>query len=82
LRWRVDHPGQTADEAAQELGPRFGQPLTAAYYRQLLHRARRRFAELLIDEVARSLDTSDRAAVLQELADLELLAYCRPALDG
>jgi DNA-directed RNA polymerase specialized sigma24 family protein len=80
LRWRVDHPGQTADEAAAELGPRQGMPLTAVYYRQLLHRARRRFAELLFDEVARSLDTSDRDQVVQELADLELLVYCRPVL--
>src|SRR5207253_4089494 len=44
LRWRVDHPDRTADDAARELGAGLGRPLTAAHYRQLLHRARERFA--------------------------------------
>jgi RNA polymerase sigma-70 factor (ECF subfamily) len=80
LRGRVDHPGRTAEEAARAIGKALHRPLTAAHYRQLLHRARARFAELLMAEVAHSLATSERDKVIQELADLELLTYCRPAL--
>ncbi|MBV8265921.1 MAG: hypothetical protein JO252_06210, partial [Planctomycetaceae bacterium] len=45
--------------------------------RQALHRARERFADLLIDQVANTLGDSD---VEQELIDLGLIDYCRPAL--
>jgi hypothetical protein len=36
---------------------------------------------LLLDEVARSLETADREWLRQELLDLDLLGYCGPALD-
>lgn len=80
LRWRVDHPIQTADVAARQLGIQMGRGLTASNYRQLLHRARERFAELLVREVGRSLGTADAGAVQDELAELELLSYCGPAV--
>jgi RNA polymerase sigma-70 factor (ECF subfamily) len=80
LNWRVEDPGVSAARLAERLGQELGRPFTEVGIRQLLYRARTRFAELLIAEVARSLQTSETAAVEQELADLELLAYCRPAL--
>ncbi len=40
-----------------------------------------KFADFLLQEVARSLQTSERDRLEQELIDLELLAYCRPALE-
>jgi hypothetical protein len=57
-----------------------GKAFTIAGTRQLLHRARKRFAELLLDEVARSLPTSAPDHLEQELIDLNLLHYCRSAL--
>lgn len=81
LRWRVEHPDRPATDGADATASALGRPLTAAAFRQTLHRARERFADLLLVEVAYSLGTTDREMVTRELADLELLAYCRPAVD-
>jgi hypothetical protein len=45
-----------------------------------LHRAREKFAELLIDAVAQSVEPATAEQVEQELGELGLLVYCRPAL--
>jgi RNA polymerase sigma factor (sigma-70 family) len=82
LRWRVEHPDAPAAQLAGQLERQTGRPFTEAGIRQTLHRARVKFAELLVEEVARSLQTSEAGAVEQELADLELLAYCRPKSEG
>jgi len=65
---------------AEGLGALLGKPLSPAAARQALHRARERFAALLIDQVADILGDSDVEQVEQELIDLGLLDYCRPAL--
>jgi hypothetical protein len=49
--------------------------------RQTLRRARDKFADLLLDEVAQTLRQPTVDQLGQELADLELLQYCQPALD-
>jgi RNA polymerase sigma-70 factor (ECF subfamily) len=54
--------------------------LTPEAIRQLLHRARENFADLLVDEVARSLGSADPGKLEQELIELDLLDYCRPSL--
>jgi RNA polymerase sigma-70 factor (ECF subfamily) len=66
---------------ARQLGEQLGRPLTDAGVRQVLHRARDRFADLLLDEVARSLQTAEADRLEQELIDLDLLPYCKPALE-
>jgi RNA polymerase sigma-70 factor (ECF subfamily) len=81
LRWRAEHPGAPAARLANELAARRGQPVTEAGVRQTLHRARARFAGLLLEEVARSLGTEAPDALEQELAELGLMVYCRPALE-
>jgi RNA polymerase sigma-70 factor (ECF subfamily) len=79
LRWRASNPDQQATAMADELTARFGRPFTAAGVRQTLRRARKLYAELLVDEVRRSLGEGASAeAVEQELGDLGLLDYCRP----
>lgn len=78
---RVTHPGADSTQLAAVLSDKLRQPITAALSRQWLHRARERFAELLIEEVARSLGDADRNRVEQELIDLDLLPYCKPALN-
>ena len=82
LRIRVDHPeltsAQIADRLNEELRP--PSPYNEAAVRKALQRARERFADRLIDEVAYSLDSPTLDQLEEELIDLELLSYCRPAL--
>jgi RNA polymerase sigma-70 factor (ECF subfamily) len=80
LRYRADHPDMRSPELAAHLTAELGRPLTAAGVRQTLHRAREKFADLLIDEVTRSLHRPTVEEVEQELIDLGLFDYCRPAL--
>lgn len=80
LRLRADHPELRSPQMAERLAGRLGRPFTAAGVRQALHRARERFAELLLGEVAHSLDNPTAEELEQELAELGLLDYCRPAL--
>jgi RNA polymerase sigma-70 factor (ECF subfamily) len=80
LRWKTEHPELRAAELAEQLGTHSGKVFTIDGVRQLLHRARKRFAELLVDEVARSLETSEVELIAQELIDLDLLCYCQSVL--
>ena len=60
---------------------RRGRPFTAAGVRQTLHRAREKFAGLLLDEITHSLEDPTTEQLEQELVELGLLDYCRPALE-
>jgi DNA-directed RNA polymerase specialized sigma24 family protein len=80
LWYRTQHPDVSSAQMAEELGPALGKKLTAAGVRQAIHRARARFADLLFQEVGRSLPSDDLDHVEQELADLGLLCYCRDEL--
>jgi hypothetical protein len=66
---------------AERLSPVLGKPVTAAAVRQTLHRARERFADALLDEIAQALDDPSAEALEAELIDLSLHDHCRPALD-
>jgi RNA polymerase sigma factor (sigma-70 family) len=78
LRWRATHPDAPMAACADELSARLGKAITAAGVRQTLHRARKRYAELLVEEVARSLGGAPADVVEEELGLLGLLSYCRP----
>lgn len=80
LRFRAERPELRSAQMAEELTARLGKPLTADGVRQTLHRARAQYVELLLDEVARSLPQPTREALEEELAELNLLEFCRPAL--
>jgi RNA polymerase sigma factor (sigma-70 family) len=80
LRFRADHPHLRSPQMAEQLAVQLGRPLTAAGVRQILHRAREKFAEFLLDEVSHSLENPTTEQLHQELAELGLLDYCRPAL--
>ena len=82
LRIRKEYPRLRSPELAALLSARLGKPVSAVGARLLLHRARARFAELLVREVANSLDRPTAAELAEELADLGLLKYCLPALQG
>jgi RNA polymerase sigma-70 factor (ECF subfamily) len=80
LKYRARHTDTSSADMAEVLTKQLGKPLTAANVRQTIHRAREKFGELLIDEVAQSLGTSDLDQVEQELLDLGLHTYCGDAL--
>jgi RNA polymerase sigma-70 factor (ECF subfamily) len=80
LRFRADHPDLPSPQMAQQLQAPLGKPLSPAGIRQLLRRAREKFADLLLERVADSLDRATAEELESELIELNLLAYCQPAL--
>lgn len=80
LRFRAEHPDLASGQMAEQLSAALGKPLTAAGVRQTLHRAREKFAGLLVEDVAQSLEKPTREALEQELLELGLLEYCQPVL--
>jgi RNA polymerase sigma-70 factor (ECF subfamily) len=81
LRFRAAHPSLPSPQMAEQLSTRLGKPLTAAGIRQTLHRAREKFATLLVEEVERSLEQPNSQQLEQELIDLDLMKYCQLALE-
>jgi RNA polymerase sigma-70 factor (ECF subfamily) len=80
LRAKAEQPAVRSAQLAQQQSARLGKAVTEAAIRQTLHRARQRFAELLLAEVARSLQATHTEALEQELIELNLLGICRQAL--
>jgi RNA polymerase sigma factor (sigma-70 family) len=80
MRWKAEQPKVHAAQLAARLGAEIGKPVTEVRIRQVLHRARKKFTEFLVDEVARSIETTDSEKVEQELIELNLLNYCQSAL--
>jgi DNA-directed RNA polymerase specialized sigma24 family protein len=81
LRCRADHPDLRSKERAERLSTLLAKPVTAVWERQTLRRARDKFADLLLAEVAQTLDSPTAEAIEEELLELGLLACCQPALD-
>jgi DNA-directed RNA polymerase specialized sigma24 family protein len=82
LRTRSEHPSVQSPELAELVSQRLKREITSANVRVLLHRARELFAEFLLRAVIDSLEDSRRDLVEEELIELQLLDYCRSALDG
>jgi RNA polymerase sigma-70 factor (ECF subfamily) len=80
LRLRVDEPDLTSREIAERISNERSLPMTSASVRKTLQRAHTKFADLLIDEIAHSLDDPDLQQLQLELEELDLLRYCRSAL--
>jgi RNA polymerase sigma-70 factor (ECF subfamily) len=80
LRRRAQQPEVSAAELADQLGRELGQSFTDSGIRQILKRARAQYAELLLGEIARSLQTDELDRLEQELIDLDLVRYCQSAL--
>jgi DNA-directed RNA polymerase specialized sigma24 family protein len=81
LRYRADHPDEASEDMARALGERLGRAITSAGMRKALQRAREKFADLMLEDLAASLSNPTQEAIERELIDLELYEYCRPALD-
>lgn len=82
LRMRIEHAGLATEALAEKLSEKLGKPITAGSGRVLVHRARDKFALLLIERIADSLEDATDEAIEAELIDLQLIDYCRDALDA
>src|SRR5262245_56990383 len=81
LHFRVENPDLPVADMARRLSGRLGQEPSATWVYKHLHNARQKFADLLVAEVARTLDSPGVEQLGQELAELGLLRWCQPALD-
>ena len=80
LMLHVRQPGISARELASRLSDEWQRPISAANARVMLHRARQRFAELLVQEVEYSLENPTPAELAAELRALRLWSLCEPVL--
>lgn len=78
---RIQEPDLTSNEMAEKLTAQLGKPISAALVRKALQRAHEKFADLLLDEVAASLEDTTAGELENELRELDLLRYCRSALE-
>jgi RNA polymerase sigma-70 factor (ECF subfamily) len=76
----VKQPDAVAAELAEQMSVSLGRPVAAGNIRVMLHRARARFAELLIAEVSHYLGSPTEAQLREELHTLRLLKLRSPAL--
>jgi RNA polymerase sigma-70 factor (ECF subfamily) len=81
LRLRVENSEMPSPAMAERLTAQIGRPMTAENVRKAIQRAHNKFAELLIDQVADSLDDPTAAELEDELRLLDLLRFCRSALE-
>jgi RNA polymerase sigma-70 factor (ECF subfamily) len=81
LRYRAENPEVRSAQMAHKLQGRLGKLMTDVAIRQILHRSREKFADLLLEEVAQSLADPRIDRLEQELIDLDLLSYCRTSLE-
>jgi RNA polymerase sigma factor (sigma-70 family) len=76
----TEQPDLPSPEMARLVGERLGREVTSDWVRKTKQRAHEKFAALLLDEVAASLEGASLAELEQELKALDLLRYCRTAL--
>jgi RNA polymerase sigma factor (sigma-70 family) len=80
LGLRVDEPELSSSDMAARLSGQLGQPISADGVRKTLERAHKKFAELLVEEVAASMGDATQADLEAELREFDVLKYCRSAL--
>jgi RNA polymerase sigma-70 factor (ECF subfamily) len=80
LLLKISEPDLTSGEMAERLSTQLGRAMTAENVRKTVQRAHAKFADLLVELVAESLDDPTPASVEAELRALDLLRYCRSAL--
>jgi DNA-directed RNA polymerase specialized sigma24 family protein len=93
LRFRSEHPELRSQEIADQLNARIAsqeiadaaqgklaKKLGSSSVRVLIHRAREMLAEHVLDLVLDSIDSASLEECEEELIDLNLLEYCRSAL--
>jgi RNA polymerase sigma-70 factor (ECF subfamily) len=80
LRMAVDFPDDDSRQLADRVAKAIGRPFRPEAFRKQLSRARRHFAQLLLDEVTSTLDNPTPEQIEEELIDLGLMEYLRDFL--
>lgn len=81
LQFRASHGELRSAELAEHFSRDLGKTVSADWVRQNLHRAREKFAAILVDEVLQTLDQPTLEQLELELIDLGVIEYCRPVLN-
>ena len=81
LKYRVEHPAENYEQLGVALSELCGRDIKAGNARVMIHRARSRFAKIMIEQVGDSLDNGALPSIEEELAELGLLHYCREVID-
>jgi RNA polymerase sigma-70 factor (ECF subfamily) len=82
LRLRVDRPDLRSQGVADELNRQRGKHITADTVRKTMERARAKFEELLVEEVAIACNAPTNEELALELQQLDLLKYCVAAMES
>jgi len=80
LRISADHADEDSKQLAECVAKQIGRPLTPEAFRKQLSRARHHFAQLLVDEVAQTLENPTPEQVEDELIEVGLLEFVRDFL--
>jgi hypothetical protein len=80
LRLTADHPEQSSAALAARASALTGRSVRVDVFRKQLGRARRRFAQLLVNEIRQTLEHGGAEDVLEELRDLGLMEFVRDFL--
>lgn len=80
LQVAKDFPDESSQQQADRVALAIGRPLRADAYRKQLSRARKLYAQQVIDEVSQTIAPRDADEIERELADLGLLEYTRELL--
>jgi RNA polymerase sigma-70 factor (ECF subfamily) len=80
LRLTAEHPAEDSTALAARATALVGRTIRPEAFRKQLSRARRRFAQVLVEEVRLTLEHPDAAKITEELGDLGLLEYVRDFL--
>ena len=79
LRLIVDFPEEDSASLAARASQIAGRLVRASAFRKHLSRARRTFTQLLVDEVAKTLERPTPDTIEEELIEIGLMPYLRPA---
>jgi RNA polymerase sigma factor (sigma-70 family) len=78
IRMLIDHPEEDSEQLAARLAEKTGQTIRADAFRKQVSRARRKFAELLVQEIERSLlNEATPERIEEELIELRLMPFVR-----
>ena len=80
LKLRTDHPDWSIEQISKQLSSELGREVASNTVRQQLRRARLRFAEFVVEEVAHGLQECAPHRIQDELISLGLFEYIKDAL--
>lgn len=82
LTLATDSSQATSEQLAQRVSEQVGRELSGEAYRKQLSRARRLFAESIVQDVSQTLDAPSPEDLIGELAELKLMQFVKAYLPG